>query len=137
MPRPPRAELYVRVGVDIVSVPRLARLVTDHPGITEELFTSTEIAYCEGKKRRMEHLAARFAAKEAVLKALGTGLASRMSWSDVEIVNNALGKPVVKLHGRVAKMARSRRAAQVEVSLAHTEGLSIAQAVVVMSKPPS
>ncbi len=127
----PAAHCRVRVGVDLVDVERLERLLGANPGAADELFTVAEQAYCEGKRRRIEHLAARFAAKEAVLKAFGTGLGQRMRWTDVEIVNTPLGRPTVRLDGAVAARARERGVSEVEVSLTHTAGLAMAQAVVV------
>jgi holo-[acyl-carrier protein] synthase len=109
----------------------MARLAAENPGIQETIFTGSELRYCRGKRRATEHLAARFAAKEAVLKALGTGLGQRMRWTDVEIVNEVLGRPVVRLHGEVAAWARREGLAEVDVSLAHTSELALAQALVV------
>lgn len=129
--RPSAPELEVRVGVDLVPVERLARLLDEHPAAAGELFTERELTYCRRKRRSEEHLAARFAAKEAVLKAFGSGLARRMSWTEVEIVNDRLGRPLVELHGEVAEWARARRLSGVDVSLAHAGGLAIAHAIAV------
>ena len=134
-PRP--TDSRYRVGVDIVGVARLTRLVTEQPEIVETLFTAREIAYCDGKRRRHEHLAARFAAKEAILKAFGTGLGQRMRWTDVEIINEALGRPRVCLHGEVAAWAARRGLTDLDVSLAHTADLAIAQAVAVWRRDES
>jgi holo-[acyl-carrier protein] synthase len=131
VPPQPRGELAVRVGVDLVSVGRLERLLSEHPDKIGELFTPGEIAYCDGKRRRLEHLAARFAAKEAVLKAFGTGLARRMAWTEVEVVNDKVGRPVIVLHGEVAAWAVKSGVGNVDVSLAHSDGIAIAQAVAV------
>jgi holo-[acyl-carrier protein] synthase len=122
------AETRVRVGVDVVDVGRIARLVAD-PAAAARLFTQRELAYCGGKRLAEQHLAARFAAKEAVLKAFGTGLGARMRWTDVEIVSGPGGRPVVELHGAVAAWARSRRLQAVDVSLSHDGGIAIAHAV--------
>jgi holo-[acyl-carrier protein] synthase len=121
----------LRVGVDLLPVARMARLATEQPEIRETIFTDLELRYCMGKRRAFEHMAARFAAKEAVLKALGTGLGQRMRWTDVEIVVGVLGRPQVRLHGEVADWARRRRLAQLDVSLSHTAELALAQAVAV------
>jgi holo-[acyl-carrier protein] synthase len=135
-PEPPAEHCRVRVGVDLVAVARVARLLGEQPQAVDELFTPTEQAYCDGKRRRFEHLAARFAAKEAVLKAFGTGVGQRMRWTDVEIVNNPLGRPRVRLHGAVAQRARRRGLREVDVSLSHTAELAIAQAVAVLGGRP-
>ena len=113
---------------------RVERLAAENPGILQTLFTTRELAACSSKRRPYEHLAARFAAKEAVLKAFGTGLAERMQWTEVEIVNGMRGRPLVQLHGEVANWANQLGLAEVEVSLAHTQGMAIAQAVAVLGK---
>lgn len=121
----------VRSGVDLVPIARIARLVSEQPAILETIFTSRELAYCDGKRRRFEHLAARFAAKEAVLKAFGTGLGTGMSWTDVEVVNEISGRPTVQLHGAVADYAARYGFSNLDISLSHTADLAIAQVVVV------
>lgn len=127
--------MRVRVGVDVLEVDRLARLVTDNPGITDTLFTEREHTYCLAKRRRYEHMAARFAAKEAVLKAFGTGMGQRMRWTDVEVVNGVTGKPLIHLHGEVAAWARAHGLADLDVSLSHTTTVAIAQVVAVWHEP--
>jgi holo-[acyl-carrier protein] synthase len=127
--------LDIRVGVDIVQVERLIRLIEDHPDAPETLFTERELAYCSSKRRRYDHLAARFAAKEAVFKACGTGLALRMRWTDVEVVNDPSGRPRLDLHGEVASSADRQGLRQWDVSLSHTGGFAIAQVIAVRSSP--
>jgi holo-[acyl-carrier protein] synthase len=126
-----------RIGVDLLGVARMARLVAENPGILEMIYTHEESEYCLAKRRSQEHLAARFAAKEAVLKALGTGLGRRMRWSDVEIVHDAAGRPRVRLHGEVARWAEQQGIVDLDVSLSHTAEFAIAQALVVWRKPVS
>lgn len=123
------ADYRIRVGVDVIGVDRMTRLVTDNPQIVEELFTSTELAYCLGKRRCHEHMAVRFAAKEAVLKSFGTGLGRRMRWTDVEVVRDYRGRPIVRLHGEVATWADRRGLADLDVSLAHSAGVAVAHAL--------
>lgn len=125
----PAAERRLRIGVDVVGVERLQAVVADDERRQEELFTSRELAYCRGKRRCYEHMAARFAAKEAVLKAFGTGVSQRMRWTEVEVVNERSGRPRVVLSGSVASYAERHGLADLDVSLTHTEGLAIAQAV--------
>jgi holo-[acyl-carrier protein] synthase len=119
----------------------MARLVDENEGIVETLFTASERDYCLGKCRSAEHMAVRFAAKEAVLKAFGTGIGQRMRWTDVEIVRGIKGRPVVRLHGEVASWAARRGLADLDVSLAHSGGVAIAQALAVWDDddgaPPS
>ena len=130
LPRSP-ADLDVRVGVDLVAVDRMARLLTANPAACATLLTPRELAACDGRRRRDEHVAARFAAKEAVLKALGTGLGRRMRWTDVEVLRRRGGRPAVDLHGEVAALARRRGLASLDISLTHTAGLALAHAVAV------
>jgi holo-[acyl-carrier protein] synthase len=127
---PPEAP-DIRVGTDLVAVERVERLLADQPPLAARVFTPRERAYCAARPRREgEHLAARFAAKEAAFKALGTGAAGG-AWTEVEVVNEAGGRPVLRLHGRAAATARRRRMRRADVSLSHAAGLAIAHVVLV------
>ncbi len=135
MPTAPAAELKIRVGIDAVGVTRLRRVVGDDERRRTTLFTDRELAYCTGKRRCYEHMAARFAAKEAVLKAFGTGVSQRMRWTDVEVVNEDSGRPRIRLAGAVASFAERHGLKDVDVSLTHTEDLAFAHAVCVWEDP--
>jgi holo-[acyl-carrier protein] synthase len=124
----------IRVGVDLVGVDRVTRLLEEHPASEATLFTAREREYCRARRRCYEHMAARFAAKEAVLKSFGTGMTARMRWTEVEIVPARTGRPQVKLSGGVADWARRLGIVDVDVSLSHTEGLAIAQAVAIWDR---
>ncbi len=126
----------VRTGVDIVAVARVARLASEDARVLDDVFTREELAYCRRRGSSNEHLAVRFAAKEAVLKAFGTGIGRRMRWTDVEIVKERSGRPSVRLHGEVAAWARRRGLADVDVSLSHSAGLAVAHALSVWDRPP-
>jgi holo-[acyl-carrier protein] synthase len=117
----------VSVGVDLVEVHRLARLAAQPAGLAGVL-TERELAYCRSQRRPAEHIAARFAAKEAVLKAFGTGLADGIRWTDVEILKERGGRPRVVLHGAAEALAVERDLRRVDVSLSHTDQLAIAHA---------
>ena len=136
MGTPASTPQVVRIGVDIVAVARVARLASEDARALDDVFTSEELAYCRRRGSSNEHLAARFAAKEAVLKAFGTGIGRRMRWTDVEIVKERSGRPSVRLHGEVAAWARRRGLADVDVSLSHSAGLAVAHAVSVWDRPP-
>ncbi len=129
------ADRRIRVGVDIVGIDRVERLVTENPDILRTLFTDQELAYCQGKQRCYDHMAGRFAAKEAVLKAFGTGLGQRMRWTDVEIVHEETGRPRVQLYGEVTAWAQQRGLVEVDISLSHSGGLAVAQALTVWESP--
>jgi len=126
----------VRTGVDIVAVARVARLASEDARALDDVFTPDELAYCRRRGSANEHLAARFAAKEAVLKAFGTGIGRRMRWTDVQIVKERSGRPCVRLHGEVAAWAERSGLTEVDVSLSHAAGLAVAQAVSVWDRPP-
>ena len=121
--------LPIRSGVDIVSVERIARIATERPGFADRVFTPAELDYCRSRRHVHEHMAGRFAAKEAVLKLLGTGLAESAAWTDVEIDRDDAGRPLVRLGGAVAERARSAGISDIDVSLSHTSELAIAYAV--------
>jgi holo-[acyl-carrier protein] synthase len=129
VPTAPEAESKLRTGVDVVGVERLRGLVEGHEDRQRELFTARELDYCRGKRRQYEHLAARFAAKEAVLKAFGTGISQRMRWTDVEVVNDRLGRPTIRLEGAVASFAERHGLRDLDVSLSHMESLAVAHAI--------
>jgi len=124
----------VRVGVDLVDVDRIQKLLDDHPDGVTDLFTSREIAYCRRKRHHAMHFAARFAAKEAVLKAFGTGMGRYQRWTDVETVNGPFGKPEVLLHGETAARAERGGLIAIDVSLTHSPTLAMAGVVTIWSK---
>ena len=124
--------MIIGVGVDLVEVDRL-RLSRHGERLLNRLFTLAERADCGTGPSRWPSLAARFAAKEAVLKALGTGLRG-MTWQDIEIRRDALGKPVTHLRGGAQARARAIGVGQVLVSLSHTREQAIAQAVAVQEE---
>ena len=93
------------------------------------IFTDTELEYCRGRKREIEHLAGRFAAKEAVLKLLGTGWKNGINWTDVEIRNEPSGRPLVHLSGRCRELADAMGLASILISISHISTHAIASAV--------
>jgi holo-[acyl-carrier protein] synthase len=118
----------VGIGVDVVDVKRM-KVVLDARGasLIKKLFTESEVAYCTAKKNSHEHFAARFAAKEAVSKAMQTGWSGKFRWRDVEVINNPSGAPKVILHDFVAgQLAKCR----VHISLSHTENTVVAFAII-------
>jgi len=119
------------IGVDVVEVGRL-REASNRERLLARLFTVGELSDCRGA-HRWQSLAARFAAKEAVLKALGTGLRG-MRWQDIEVIRNDLGRPGVRLAGEAARQAERLGVAEVLISLSHTEHYAVAQAVAVRSE---
>lgn len=119
----------LRIGIDIVSVDRVRRLADEHDGFLGRVFTPREIAYCARKRNKYQHFAARFAAKEAVFKALGTGWIGKMHMVEIEVLNDRLGKPFVSVYGHV-RDALGGDATNILVSLAHCKDYAVAQIVV-------
>lgn len=120
-------------GVDIVETERVARLLDDHgERFLHRCFTEHEQAYAAANaKRRLEHLAGRFAAKEAILKALGTGWSGGVAWTDAEVVRPDKGPPTVRLHGRCAELAGERGISQWWLSISHIRSHAVASALAV------
>ncbi|MBL7253405.1 holo-ACP synthase [Paractinoplanes lichenicola] len=127
-PAPPP---QVRTGIDVADVARVEELMTSVPGLQERVFTPRELAYCYRHRRAGEHLAGRWAAKEAVLKSFGTGMGPRMEWTDIEVVNDRNGRPRVHLYGEVEAVARSFGMHHIEISVSHSAGIAVAHAVMV------
>jgi len=117
-------------GIDLVECGRLAGIIERHgERFLRRVFTSGELAYCRGRKRQIEHLAGRFAAKEAVLKALGTGWRGGIAWTDVEVVSAPSGQPRIVLSGRCREIAEALGLSGILVSISHTAAHAIASAV--------
>lgn len=118
-------------GIDLVEDARIGRMVADHAGrFIERIYTAGEQGdAAAGAAWRTERLAARFAAKEAVLKALGTGWRGGISWTDVEVVKEASGRPGVALHGEAKAVAARLGVVHWHLSLSHAGGFSIASAI--------
>ncbi len=119
-------------GIDVTPIARIARMVADHgEAFLTRVFSDAERQYALGRKRQNEHLAARFAAKEAVLKALGTGWSNGIGWTDVEVTLEPSGAPGVKLHNRAAEIASKMGVREWHLSLTHTEEIAMASAIAV------
>ena len=118
------------LGVDIVEIDRMKQALARRPRLKERIFTEEERSYCEGRNRPEVHYALRFAAKEAVLKALGTGF-SGMRFSDVEVVREGSGRPVPRLSGGAAQRAAELGVVEMHLSLAFTHSTAVASAVAI------
>jgi holo-[acyl-carrier protein] synthase len=131
-PQPPAPQAAIRgIGVDLVDVPRLRALLERHGDrFKERTFTAGEIAYCDRCADPAIHYAARFAAKEAAAKALGTGLwAEGVDWRDIEVTRADNGRPCLQLHGAAASHATNLGVRTAHLSLSHTRDLAIAQVI--------
>ncbi len=118
-------------GIDIVETARVAKMVADHEQrFLRRCFTQGEQDYVAANPmRRAEHLAGRFAAKEAILKVLGTGWSNGIAWTEAEVVREASGKPTVRLHGRCAEIADELGITQWHLSISHSGGYATASAI--------
>jgi holo-[acyl-carrier protein] synthase len=118
----------VRVGVDLIEIERVRRSLSRYPRFRDRCFTAAEQAYCESRPNPAQSYAGRFAAKEAVGKALGFGVARAFAWTEIEVVGRP--KPSVRLSGRVAEWARRAGAGAIDLSMTHSRELASAVCVV-------
>ncbi len=117
-------------GIDLVDFPRIEEMVKEHDSrFLDRVFTPAEQAYANANKNRIEKLAGRFAAKEAVLKLLGTGWRGKIAWTDIEVINNSAGQPQVTITGEVKRLADKLGIKQISISITHTANFAIASAV--------
>ena len=117
-------------GIDLVDFGRIEKMLEKHSErFLERVFTSTEQADADKQKNRIEKLAGRFAAKEAVMKLIGTGWRDGIAWTDIEVVNNALGQPIVTITGKVKELAEEKGVEQITLSITHTSNFAIASAI--------
>lgn len=123
--------MIIGIGVDLVKISRIEKAGNGHPGFLERVFTEKEREYCERKKYPPQHYAARFASKEAILKAFGTGLTSGMKWTDIEVLRGDGGGPIVNIFGAARDLADLKGVKQVLLSYSHDEGYAVAQAVLI------
>jgi holo-[acyl-carrier protein] synthase len=122
--------MIVGTGIDIVEVPRIAAtLARFGERFLQRVFTSAEIRYCESKLNRAERYAARFAAKEAGLKAIGTGLRGGISWRELEVSREPSGRPTLSYHGKAATYAARIGMRRSLLSLSHTAQHAVAQVI--------
>lgn len=122
--------MIVGTGIDVIEVPRVAASIERFGHrFLERVFTENEIRYCDTKANRLERYAARFAAKEAGMKALGTGWSQGVRWRDVEVRRQPGGRPTIAFHGKAAEFAAKMGVTNVALSLTHTAAEAIAQVI--------
>lgn len=118
------------IGTDLIEVERVAEKMEKKAGFKELVFSADEIMYCEARTFKYEHYAARFAAKEAFLKALGTGWRSGTAFNEIEICNDEEGKPEFRFHGLTAKTAAELKLGKIFVSLSHLKTMAAAMVII-------
>ena len=122
--------MIVGTGIDIAEVPRIASSIERFgERFLRRVYTEGEMRYCDSKANRIERYAARFAAKEAAMKALGTGWNHGVRWRDVEVCRQPGGRPTIAFHGKAAEFAAKLGAVNVALSLSHTAEQAIAQVI--------
>src|SRR3954471_15714254 len=120
----------IGIGSDIVECPRIGRMIDQHGELfLRRVYTEREIRYCQARKHAIEHFAGRWAAKEAILKAIGTGWARGICWTDLEVRNDAGGKPLVLVRGGAKDVAVRRGIGDVLVSISHCRTYATAYAM--------
>jgi len=120
--------MIIGIGTDIIEIVRIKKAIQTRPKMVERIFTPAELEYCQGKGDFFAALAARFAAKEAVAKALGTGFRG-FKWQDIEVVNDELGKPFVKIYGKAMGKVEELGITKIEISLSHSRDYAVAMVV--------
>lgn len=122
-------------GIDLVDFGRIEQMLTRHgEHFLNRVFTAREQADANAVKNRVEKLSGRFAAKEAVMKLVGTGWRDGIAWTEIEVVNNALGQPIVTICGRVKELADAAGIEQITLSITHTANFAMASAVALQGK---
>jgi holo-[acyl-carrier protein] synthase len=122
--------VIISIGIDIVEVYRISETIQRTPRFVERVFTERERAYCESKgAAAAQSYAARFAAKEAFLKALKTGWRGKITWQDMEILNDALGVPTLEIKGEAQILLENLGANKIHLSMSHTTDHAVAQVV--------
>jgi holo-[acyl-carrier protein] synthase len=122
----------ISIGTDIIECARIAKMIEKHGEIfLNRVYTRSEIAYCSCRKSANQHYAGRWAAKEAVMKALGTGWAHGIQWTDVEVVNEIGGRPHIELTGQAKVICKQLGIREILISISHCRGYAIAYATAV------
>jgi holo-[acyl-carrier protein] synthase len=122
--------LIVGLGLDIAEIDRIEAAITRHgTPILERLYTPAEVAYCESHRNKFERYAGRFAAKEAAMKALGTGWRRGVRWRDIEVIREASGKPSLALKGTAKRIAEGLGVKNISLTITHSGNLALAEVI--------
>jgi len=122
--------MIIGTGIDIIEVSRVADKIAKGNGFLEKIFSPEEIAFCEQKRNKNEHYAARFAAKEAFLKATGLGLSAGLDLCNIELFSDGSGKPHLRLKGPFEQLANEKKWQAVHVSLSHIQSTACAIVII-------
>ena len=120
----------IGIGTDIIEVARIGQMIEKHDELfLRRVYTQSEIDYCSGRKAAMQHYAGRWAAKEAGLKALGTGWAKGIQWTDLEVTNLPGGKPELLIHGAARRLADEKGIREMQISISHCRAFAVAYVI--------
>ena len=124
------------IGTDIVECPRIGKMIEQYGELfLRRVYTEREIRYCQARKHAIEHFAGRWAAKEAILKAMGTGWSRGIAWTDIEVRNGEAGQPQVMVCGVAKEVARERGIADILISISHCRTYATAYAMAIAREP--
>jgi holo-[acyl-carrier protein] synthase len=122
--------LIYGTGTDIIEIARIEKVMMRDIGFRDKIFTPLEIDYCESKKNKFQHYAARFSAKESFLKAIGTGWRFGIRFADIEVFHDDLGQPHIRVFGKAKELVNNLGISKIHVSLSHLK--EIATAIVIL-----
>jgi holo-[acyl-carrier protein] synthase len=122
--------MIIGTGIDIIEVSRIEKVMSRDIGFRDKIFTPVEIGYCESKKTKYQHYAARFSAKEAMLKAIGTGWRFGIRFADIEVYHDELGKPHIRVFEKAKELLASLSVSKIHVSLSHLKEMATAIVII-------
>jgi holo-[acyl-carrier protein] synthase len=117
------------IGTDIIDVSRIKRAIERNERFVEKIYTDNEISYCMSKANKYESFAARFAAKEAVMKAIGTGWDGYINWMDIEVLNTDMGKPYIVTYNATSDFVKAHSISRIHLSISHERNYALAYAI--------
>ena len=117
-------------GADIIEIERIRKAIEKDSKFTDRIFSKDETGYCNSKLRKEIHFAGRFAAKEAFFKALGTGWRDGMKWTEINVINDTLGKPCIRLEGITLDVFRKKGMRTINLSISHTKEFAVAFVII-------
>jgi len=117
-------------GADIIAIDRINKAITKDLKFTEKIFSPEETEYCNSKFKKEIHFAGRFAAKEAFFKALGTGWRDGMKWTEINVVNDEMGKPEIRVSGKTLEVFNEKGMSRINLSISHTKEFAVAFVII-------
>jgi holo-[acyl-carrier protein] synthase len=122
--------LIYGIGTDIIETGRIQTVMERDLGFREKIFSAGEISYCEAKKNKYQHYAARFSAKEAFMKALGTGWRDGIRFVEIEVIHDPLGKPLIRLSGKAKEIAEQEGISKFHITISHIKEIATATVII-------